>query len=243
MIGKEKSLMVVSAHAADFVWRAGGTMAKYIKHGVDVSLIVLSYGVRGESNDLWKKEGQTADNVKKFRHAEAEEARKVIGIQNIEYWDFDDYSMEFSARRLERLVTKIREFKPYHIITHGSKDAFNPDHEGVSKFVWEASVQSISNGVRIDGYPAIKQPRIFGFEPHQTEICEFKPEVIIDITETYEQKVAAMQCFKAQKHLIEYYTARAMMRGNHARRCSGNEDYKFAEAFSRSYPFVGPELA
>ncbi|MFR0815681.1 MAG: hypothetical protein ACLSIL_15190 [Enterococcus casseliflavus] len=43
--------------------------------------------------------------------------------------------------------------------------------------------------------------QLFGFEPHQSEISGFQPEVIIDITETYEQKQAAMNCFKAQEHI------------------------------------------
>jgi 4-oxalomesaconate hydratase len=65
MIDQNVNLLVVSAHAADFVWRAGGTIAKYVKYGANVALVILSYGVRGESNDLWNVEGQTTDNVKK----------------------------------------------------------------------------------------------------------------------------------------------------------------------------------
>ena len=243
MIDKNVNLLVVSAHAADYVWRAGGTMAKYVKHGAKVALVILSYGVRGESNDLWDVEGQTVANVKKVRREETEAAAKHLGVQNLEIWDFDDYCMEFTPERMDRMIRKIREVKPHHILTHGPKDAFNPDHESVSRFVFEASVLSISNGVRTEGYPTAKQARIFGFEPHQTEICDFKPEVMIDITETYEQKIAAMQVFKAQKHLIDYYTDRAKMRGNHARRCSGIGKYKYAETFSRFFPYVGEELA
>lgn len=235
-------MLVVSAHAADFVWRSGGTMAKYIKQGANVSLVILSYGVRGESNDLWKVEGQTAENVKKFRRSEVEQALQHLGIKNVEFWDLDDYKIEFTTQHMDRMVRKIREVKPHHIITHGPKDAFNPDHENVSKFVWEASVLSISNGVKTEGYQTAKQARIFGFEPHQTEVSDFKPDVIIDITDTYLQKEAAMQCFKAQKHLIDYYSDRAKTRGNHARRCSGNSAYKYAETFSRVYPYVGEEF-
>ena len=55
-------------------------------------------------------------------------------------------------------------------------------------------------------------------------------------------KKEAMQCFKAQSHLIEYYTVRASIRGNHAVRLSGNKSYKFAEAFSRRFPYVGDWL-
>ena len=65
-----KKVLIVSAHAADYVWRAGGTIAKYIKHGADVHVVVLSFGIRGESNDLWKKEGATYESVKAERYAE-----------------------------------------------------------------------------------------------------------------------------------------------------------------------------
>jgi 4-oxalomesaconate hydratase len=242
MIDQNVNLLVVSAHAADFVWRAGGTIAKYVKHGANVHLVILSYGIRGESNDLWNIEGQTYENVKKVRISVFNEAVKCLGVKNVEMWDFEDYHMQITEERMDRLTRKIREVRPHHIISHGPKDAFNPDHETVSKYVFEASVLSTSNGVRIEGYPTAKQARIFGFEPHQSEISDFKPDVIIDITEVYEQKEAAMNCFKAQQHLIDYYGAKAKLRGNHARRCSGNNQYKYAEAFSRFFPYVGGEL-
>ena len=240
---KDKSILVVSAHAADFVWRGGGTIAKYIKNGAKVSLVILSYGSRGESNDLWKQENQTLENVKKIRLSEIEKAAEIIGVEDMEMWDYQDYPMHLdSEERLERLVKKIREVKPDHIISHSFGDAFNPDHPKVAHFVHQASVMSVSKGVQIEGYDNVKQMSIFGFEPHQSEISDFKPDVIIDITETFEIKKAAMECFKAQNHLIEYYADRAKMRGNHARRISGVKSYKFAEAFTRVYPYVGGEF-
>ena len=61
---KGKKLLVFSAHAADFVWRSGGTIAKYIAGGADVCVVLLSMGVRGESNFLWKDPAnQTYENV------------------------------------------------------------------------------------------------------------------------------------------------------------------------------------
>ncbi|WP_206514575.1 PIG-L deacetylase family protein [Brevibacillus marinus] len=242
MIDQNVNLLVVSAHAADFVWRAGGTIAKYVKHGANVSLVILSYGARGESNDLWNIAGQTMENVKSVRQAEIEAAANCLGVTNYEIWDYEDYHMVITPERMERMVKKIREVRPHHILTHGPRDAFNPDHETVFKYVFDASVQSTSNGVRTEGYPTAKQARLFGFEPHQSEISDFKPDLIIDITETYEQKEAAMQCFKAQQHLIDYYGWKAKLRGNHARRCSGNKEYKYAEAFSRTFPYVGSEF-
>ena len=241
-----KKMLVVSAHAADYVWRSGGTIAKYIKTGADVHVVVLSFGVRGESNDLWKQEGATADSVKEARKKETVEAAAILGIQDIEFWDLPDYPMApaLTPEVQERLIRKIREVRPDIILTHdkNGEDVLNPDHNAVSQFVFECSIQSNSNGVRIEGTQTTKQMRLYGFEPHQTELSKFTPGSFIDITEAYEQKVAAMKCFKAQGHLIEYYTERAFLRGNHIRRISGNQTYKYAECFSNFFPTAGEEL-
>ena len=44
-----KTALVVSAHSADFVWRAGGAIALHAAEGVAVTVVCLSYGERGES--------------------------------------------------------------------------------------------------------------------------------------------------------------------------------------------------
>ncbi len=239
---KGKKMLVVSAHAADYVWRSGGTIAKYINEGAEVSVVVLSYGIRGESNDLWNQPDATYESVKEIRKSETLAAAEVLGVKDIQFWDLVDYPMVLNAEHEERLVRKIREVQPDIIITHDKFDYLNPDHNLVSEFVFKCSVMSNSNGVRMDGTKTTKQMRIFGFEPHQTEMSNFKPDSILDITDAYDQKVEAMKCFKAQGHLIEYYTHRAFMRGNHARRVSGNKAYRYAESFANYFPTVGPEL-
>jgi 4-oxalomesaconate hydratase len=237
-----KKMLVVSAHAADYVWRAGGTVAKYLKNGAQVKVVVLSFGVRGESNDLWNQEGATVDSVKSIRTGETNAAAKILGLSDIEFWDLDDYPMIFTKELEERMVRTIRTVRPDIIITHDKFDVLNPDHNHVNDFVFRCSIMSNSNGVRLDGTKTTKQMRLFGFEPHQTELSHYMPGSLIDITEVYEQKVQAMNCFRAQKHLIEYYTHRAFLRGNHAQRISGNSAYKYAESFANFFPVAGEEL-
>lgn len=241
-----KKMLVISAHAADYVWRAGGAIAKYIKNGADVHVVVLSFGVKGESNDLWKKEGATEATVKAERLAETKAAAAILGIEHIEFWDLPDYPIApaLTEEVRIRLVTKIRDVRPDIILTHdkNGEDILNPDHNAVSKFAFESSIQSNSAGVRIEGTTVTKQMCLFGFEPHQTELSKFVPGTLLDISDVYEQKVAAMKCFKAQGHLIEYYTQRAFMRGNHIRRISGNQTYRYAESFSNFFPVAGEEF-
>ena len=63
--------MVVGAHSADFVWRAGGAVAVATSRGGEARVLALSYGERGESGELWKEPGQTVERVKEIRHGEA----------------------------------------------------------------------------------------------------------------------------------------------------------------------------
>jgi 4-oxalomesaconate hydratase len=237
-----KKLLVFSAHAADFVWRAGGVIAKYVENGAEVHVVVLSMGARGESNDLWKQDGQTTESVKAIRKGESIKAAEILGVKNIEYWDYEDYPIYFDSDRMMRIITKIRQVRPDYVITHDKNDLFNPDHNEVAKTIFSCCVQSNSAGVRIEGLPHTKQMNIFGFEPHQTEISNYVPGIMVDITSVYEKKIAAMKCFEAQKHLIEYYTQRAFLRGNHARRISGETNYKYAESFACYFPTVSEEL-
>ena len=234
-----KSVLIVSAHAADYVWRSGGTIAKYIKDGHKVHVLVLSFGVRGESNDLWKQPRQTSDTVKAIRLAETTAAAQELGIENIDFWDLEDYPMVFDQALENRMIRLIRAVRPDIIVTHDKNDILNPDHNRTHDFVFRTSVMSNSKGIQTLGLAATSQMRIFGFEPHQTELSGFVPNCFIDISDTFEQKVCAMKCFKAQAHLIEYYTQRAFMRGNHARRISGNQNYRYAESFASLFPYVG----
>jgi 4-oxalomesaconate hydratase len=80
------------------------------------------------------------------------------------------------------------------------------------------------------------------FEPHQPEQCDFKPQVLLDITPVFERKRKAMESMEAQEHLWQYYTDLAVRRGVQAVRNSGKKGIKYAEAYQRFYPQVTSEL-
>lgn len=236
---EKTSLLVVSAHSADYVWRAGGVIAKYVKMGKKVQIIALSFGERGESGELWKQ-GKDLDEIKAARKEESSMAARILGAP-VTFLDWDDYPLRITDERLTELVKLLRQYQPENIVTHGKHDPFNMDHETTADAIHKASILSIARGVLPD-VPICKQARIFGFEHHQPELSQFYPEVVIDISDVFEIKRKAMECFQTQSHLIEYYTQRAFLRGNHARRISGIQDYKYAEAFLRTYPYVGGEF-
>jgi len=233
-------MLVIGAHSADFVWRAGGAVAVCADAGGTARVIALSYGERGESGELWKEEGQTVERVKEIRYGEAERAAAALGA-DFHCLDLGDYPLEIDRDALLAIADQIREFAPDVLITHTDKDPFNPDHPVAHRAVDRARGLAAGAGVP-SGFDTIKPPELFLFEPHQPELCNFTPTTFVDITAVMEKKVAAMSEMKAQQYLQTYYTQRADQRGNHARRASGEESIRQAEAFQRVIPQVVSEL-
>ena len=229
-------MMVIGAHSADFVWRAGGACAVTTGNGGEARVVALSYGERGESGELWKEEGQTIDNVKRVRHGEAERAAQALGA-TFECLDLGDYPLDIDVDRLKLISDKIREFAPDVLITHTDTDPFNPDHPVAYAAVNRARGLAAGAGVS-SAFKTISPPVMYLFEPHQPELCNFTPNTFVDITNVMQAKQAAMQEMKAQKYLQTYYAQRADQRGNHARRSSGNQEIRQAEAFQRVTPNV-----
>jgi len=231
-----RKLMVIGAHSADFVWRSGGAIAVTTTNGGTASVIALSYGERGESGELWKEESQTIENVKEIRHGEAERAAAALGA-TFECLDLGDYPLEIDGDGLRLISDKIREFAPDVLITHTDTDPFNPDHPVAYAAVNRARGLAAGAGVP-SAFGTIKPPVFYLFEPHQPELCNFTPNTFVDITAVMDAKLKAMEEMKAQKYLQTYYAQRAEQRGNHARRSSGNQDVRQAEAFQRVIPNV-----
>ena len=232
-----RRLLVIGAHSADFVWRAGGAVAVTTANGGTTQVLALSYGERGESGELWKEKGMTVERVKEVRAGEAERAAAHLGA-TFEGLDFGDYPLVVDKDGLQTIAEKIRAFAPDVLLTHTDRDPFNPDHAEAFVAVEKARALAAGAGTASAFGGPFTPPELLLFEPHQPELCNFSPTVFVDITPVIEQKRAAMAEMQAQSHLREYYDELASRRGNHARRSSGDSAIRYAEAFQRVTPQV-----
>ncbi len=236
---ESKTGLVVSAHSADFVWRAGGAVALYAKRGWRVKIICLSYGERGESAKMWRVDGMSMDTVKKARNEEARRATEILGGE-IEFYDIGDYPMRVSDEIIYRLADEFRSLRPAWVLTHSLDDPYNFDHPLAAHVTQEARIIAQAHGHK---YPekVIGAPGVFLFEPHQTEQCNWKPQLILDISEVFELKRKAFECMQAQEHLWDYYTRVALQRGVQGSRNS-NRSMVHGEAYQRIFPLVTDEF-
>ncbi|MEU2585931.1 PIG-L deacetylase family protein [Streptomyces avermitilis] len=239
-----RSTLVITAHAGDFVWRAGGSIALAASRGEKVTIACLTFGERGESAKAWR-EGKSLEEIKGIRREEAEKAAATLGAE-IVFFDAGDYPLLATPELTDRLVAVHRKAQPDVVLTHPLDDPYNGDHPAAARMALDARVLA-----QAIGYPApgeiIGAPPVFFFEPHQPEMCAFKPEVLLDITEVWETKRKAMECLAAQQHLWDYYTDLGKRRGVQLKRNAGPNlglpHTTYAEAYMRPYPQVTGELA
>jgi 4-oxalomesaconate hydratase len=236
---EKKTAMVVSAHSADFVWRAGGAIALYAGRGWQTTIVCLSFGERGESAKLWREPGMTIEKVKSVRREEAVRAAQILGASTV-FLDVGDYPMRIADEALNQLVSIYRQLQPEFVLTHSQSDPYNFDHPLASHFAQEARIVAQAHG-HDPGHKVLGAPPVFLFEPHQSEQCEWKPQVLLDITPVWERKYEAFKVMAAQEHLWEYYERVALQRGAQGARNS-NRKMKYGEAYQRVFPLVSEVL-
>jgi 4-oxalomesaconate hydratase len=234
----------VSAHAGDFVWRSAGAIALAAERGQRAKVVCLSFGERGESAKAWLA-GRKLDEIKAIRRAEAEAAAQALGAE-IEFFDVGDYPLLESQEIVHRLVLAYRELQPTVVLTHSLVDPYNGDHPAAARMALQARILAQAIGYEAPGDP-LGAPPVFSFEPHQSEQCDFKPNLLLDITSVWERKEQAMRCLPAQQHMWEYYTDLGKRRGVQLKRNAGPNlglahDTR-AEAYFRHFPQTTRELS
>jgi 4-oxalomesaconate hydratase len=232
-------VLVISAHAGDFVWRAAGAIALATAGGAAVTVLCLSFGERGESAKAWR-EGKQLTEIKALRRDEASAAAGVLGAE-IEFADAGDYPLRESAELTDQIVRCYRRVQPAVVLTHPLADPYNGDHPAAARMALNARVYAQAAGYDAPGEP-LGAPPVYFFEPHQPEMCDFTPQVLLDITEVFSVKRAAMECLPAQQHMWAYYTDLARRRGVQLQRNAGPNlglpHDTMAEAYMRLYPQV-----
>jgi 4-oxalomesaconate hydratase len=150
--------------------------------------------------------------------------------------------MNFTRENLEHLVDLFRSLRPDFVLTHPLEDPYNFDHPLAAHVVQEARIVAQAHGHKPEA-PVIGAPPVFFFEPHQPEQCNFKPQVLLDITPVWETKRKAFELMAAQEYLWDYYTRVALNRGVQAERNSDKKGIKYAEAYQRLFPQVTGEFS
>jgi LmbE family N-acetylglucosaminyl deacetylase len=183
----KSNVMVIVAHPDDETIGVAGTLARYSRAGIKVSVMCMTDGVgaRGES-------ALQAIN----RRQNSELAALKIGFEWIFQGEFPDNMMDtVPFLDVVKLIEKYKNLKePNIVFTHSPSD-LNIDHRIIAKAVLTA-FRPIPNQVIADLY-SIEIPSATDFG-HNDFFGSFKPNYFVDISSTWDLKLAALQIYGSE---------------------------------------------
>jgi LmbE family N-acetylglucosaminyl deacetylase len=124
-------ILAVAAHPDDLEILCGGTLARFVAEGHEVTMCHVSRGDRGSFI-------HTMDEIAAIRDGEAAAAARVIGAQHVSLGLSDGEVNSSDPKQKDLAIDLIRRTRPDVVITHHPSD-YMPDHVEAGKLVEDAS--------------------------------------------------------------------------------------------------------
>lgn len=185
-----KRILVVASHPDDEILGCAGTIAKLVKQGYRAYTLILGEGIT--SRDMKRDRKKKKNSIERLKK-EALEANRFVGARDTFMRDFPDNRFDaVDFIEIVKAVEKVKnDIKPEIIFTHYEKD-LNIDHQITYKAVITATRPIPDETVR----------EIYSFEiASSTEWnypVSFSPDTFFDISETIENKLKALEIYKAE---------------------------------------------
>jgi LmbE family N-acetylglucosaminyl deacetylase len=186
-------VLSIAAHPDDLDFGAAGTTAALVKGGTTVTYLLCTRGEQGGFDDTPREQ------MPALREREQRAAAAAVGVTDVRFLDgFRDGWLEPSHALIEQIVRVIRQVRPDRIMTSSPEriweriGASHPDHLAAG----EATIRAV--------YPAARNPFAYpnllaneGLEawtvPEVWLHADPKPNTFVDITDTFDRKVAALR--------------------------------------------------
>ena len=131
-------LLGVFAHPDDEVFCAGGTFAKYVSAGAEVTVVC---GTRGEAGQIRDSTIATRATLGEAREKELREACAALGVQRVEVLGHVDNTLSDVGPSVlaAEVSAALEDVKPDVVITFGPDGAYgHPDHVAIGDATTEA---------------------------------------------------------------------------------------------------------
>lgn len=183
------NVVVIGAHPDDADIRAGGTAILLAKAGHKVLFVSVTNGQAG--HHLIKPK-----DLAVLRKKEAAEAGKRFEVE-YRVLDNPDGELTPSLEVRRQIIRIIREWKADYVIGHRPND-YHPDHRNASVLMQDAAYMVIVSNV-VPEVPALKKNPVFMYlEDRFQQPQPFRPDLCVDITKVFDQKMYAMAAHESQ---------------------------------------------
>ena len=214
-------VLALAAHPDDVELCAGGTMALLHKQGYATGVVDFT---RGELGTRGTPEG---------RLEEAADAAKILGLRARENLGLPDGDIASTKANQLAVIRAVRRYRP-HLCLINAPDCRHPDHPAAARLAADALFYAGLAKVETaedDGTP--QAPWRPHHVLHYMQTVEFTPTFVVDVTEVWEERLAALRAFRSQFHHPDYRPAA----GEPETFISNPGFFQWVEARARAYGY------
>jgi LmbE family N-acetylglucosaminyl deacetylase len=207
-------IIAIGAHSDDIEISCGGTIAKAVKNGHEVLMVVLT------PSDYTNYKGENL-RTKEEAEIEGKKAAEILGA-TLKTLDFPTKDVPYNSKSVEALNEIFDEFNPDMILTHWVHDTHQAHRN--------AALASISAG-RYFNTILMYEPMM----PSGRSYHGFRAQVYVDISEYNNIKMESLKAHKSQyekygnAYWLNAVEARARLRGFEMQNVIGQ--CEFAECY------------
>lgn len=183
--------LAIGAHPDDVELGCAGTLLNEVQRGKKVGIVDLTQGELGTRGTI------------ETRYQEAADAAAIMGIQVRENLKLRDGFFQNNEETQRLLIKILRKYRPEIVIGNILEDR-HPDHGRSGHLIYDAcffsglkQIQTVDD----DGNEQEKwRPK---YLLHYIQDRFYEPDIIIDISEVWEQKLKAVKAYTTQFHSNE----------------------------------------
>lgn len=194
-----RSVLVVVAHPDDVDFGAGGTVASWVRTGIDVSYCICTSGDAGGFDDTPRSE------MGPLREAEQLAAAAALGVTDVRFLGYPDGRVVSSIELRRDISREIRKVRPDRVLTQSPEiwwsrlGASHPDHRAVGEAALAAVYPDARNPfahpelLTEEGLEAWAVRELWMMGAPEERVNE-----VVDVTATIDRKIEALRSHKSQ---------------------------------------------
>lgn len=198
MESNAKRCMVIVAHPDDPEFFCGGTIARWVRQGMEIVYLILTNGDKG-SDEVTMTSGRLAA----LRQEEQRAAAQILGVEGVIFLGETDGELQATLSLRRQVVREIRRYRPHTVVCpdpatyyFGSTYVNHPDHRAAGQVALEAIFPAARNRMY---HPELLAE---GLPPHAVReiylIGTSHPDCWVDITDSIDLKTEAIQAHASQ---------------------------------------------
>jgi bacillithiol biosynthesis deacetylase BshB1 len=181
--GNRVDVLALGAHPDDVELGCGGTLALLARRGRRVGIAHLTRGEAGTRG------------TEQERRREAVVAAAALGAAELEFLDCGDGALRTGEAEEDAVIALLRRLRPELVLAPPAVDR-HPDHGRAYRLVEAACFYA---GLAARGEGAAHRPAaMWSYMGHDA----FEPDLVVDVGEAWEAKVAALDAYESQLHQL-----------------------------------------